>query len=422
MSESNSEIMIKCQNCGKSFQTIYHLENHKTLCEKSKSDYRVQCTLCQGKYMELTHHLSKSHPEEYKCNKNVNNFLVYKLKCKFCDSMCCSAQSLRGHINNVHIKTTITCEICGAKMAKSNLYSHTYNFHRDASEYYKEEYTCSVCNINLKNEITYKKHINCDEHKKLVLLKAMIKAKDEIKSQNKSKDSVSNVSNSESVAKLTLTCNICVSDGKKVFYYKNEKSLSTHIKRHNVVKYKCNYVDNDGVQCNRSFTRNEHVKRHIKEFHEKKGIYKCTKCNMMLLERNKKRHDDEVCMKIGTLNSYPGVSKGERIVNKYLITHNIDYTREYTNHNLKSKSGCDLQYDFYIHHTNSIIEYHGLQHYNGMFFPKGSSTPIVKEYNDDIKERYAREHYNDYFVIDCRKYKTENDIFDLLDKYFGLVE
>ena len=62
---------------------------------------------------------------------------------------------------------------------------------------------------------------------------------------------------------------------------------------------------------------------------------------------------------------------------------------------------CDkYKYDFYLPRINTIIEVHGIQHYE----ENRSSLYCYNASNDEIKEKLAKENgISNYIVIDCRK-------------------
>ena len=74
-------------------------------------------------------------------------------------------------------------------------------------------------------------------------------------------------------------------------------------------------------------------------------------------------------------------------------------------------------YDFYIIDNNTIVEAHGLQHYEEVKFSKlGGRTLKEEQENDKLKEKIAKENgIKHYIVIDCRKSELEwikNSIMD----------
>ena len=93
------------------------------------------------------------------------------------------------------------------------------------------------------------------------------------------------------------------------------------------------------------------------------------------------------------------------------------------------------KYDFYIKDKNTIIEMHGIQHYEEMNFSKyGARTLKEEQENDKLKEKLAKENgIKNYIIIDCRKsnynYITKNvlnsklkNIIDLDNLDFTLLK
>lgn len=110
-----------------------------------------------------------------------------------------------------------------------------------------------------------------------------------------------------------------------------------------------------------------------------------------------------------TNNSY---SNGEIIISNYLKSNNIDFIKEYTNHDLKIKN--KLRYNFYIPSKNAIIEFHGMQHYEFIKYfhnnMEGFKKQVIKDF---LKENYAKENGFKYIVI---KYTDINKVNEILNK------
>lgn len=102
------------------------------------------------------------------------------------------------------------------------------------------------------------------------------------------------------------------------------------------------------------------------------------------------------------------VSFGEAYVGCLLNILGIDYKREVSTRTLKWASG--KRYDFYIESFNTIIETHGIQHYEEMRFKEHKRRRTLKEEqeNDRIKEALAKKNgIKHYIVIDCRESTVE---------------
>lgn len=108
-------------------------------------------------------------------------------------------------------------------------------------------------------------------------------------------------------------------------------------------------------------------------------------------------------------NSY---SYGEVVVSNYLKQNNIEFIKEYINHDLKNIN--KLRYDFYIPSKNIIIEFHGIQHYEFVkYFHKNPEEFKNRMLRDAMKENYAKENGFKYIVI---KYTDINKVEEILNK------
>lgn len=108
-------------------------------------------------------------------------------------------------------------------------------------------------------------------------------------------------------------------------------------------------------------------------------------------------------------NSY---SYGEIVVSNYLKQNNMEFIKEYINHDLKKIN--KLRYDFYIPSKNTIIEFHGIQHYEFVkYFHKNIEEFKNRILRDAMKENYAKENGFKYIVI---KYTDINKVDEILNK------
>lgn len=84
-------------------------------------------------------------------------------------------------------------------------------------------------------------------------------------------------------------------------------------------------------------------------------------------------------------------SKGERLIESFLIEHNIRYTKQKSFSDLWGKTKrAKLRYDFFIDELNLLIEYDGQQHFEDVsVFSEGLSA-IQKR--DNVKTQYARDN------------------------------
>ncbi len=125
--------------------------------------------------------------------------------------------------------------------------------------------------------------------------------------------------------------------------------------------------------------------------------WKCPDCNTII--KNKR---------INSISTYglscpkcsDGVSYPEKFIFNILEQLSIEFERQY-----KFKWSKNKKYDFYIPSLSSIIETHGLQHYEHT--GRGRSLQEEQE-NDKLKEQLAKENgIEHYIVIDCRESDLE---------------
>jgi protein-arginine kinase activator protein McsA len=125
---------------------------------------------------------------------------------------------------------------------------------------------------------------------------------------------------------------------------------------------------------------------------------------------------DIICLKHGTFEQTPNShlagagcprckgSHGEREVRMCLDSHGIEYTEQYKFKDCVLKS--HLPFDFYIPHINTVIEYHGIQHYEYIeFFHKNHNGFLYQLERDRIKRTYCSNNNIDYVAI---RYNCDN--------------
>lgn len=89
-------------------------------------------------------------------------------------------------------------------------------------------------------------------------------------------------------------------------------------------------------------------------------------------------------------------SKGEEYIEKFLISYDIKFDKQYTFNDCVSDSGTKLRYDFVIfdrdNNIKSIIEYDGQQHYYPVEHWGGEESLINNQIRDGIKNEYCKSH------------------------------
>ena len=92
-------------------------------------------------------------------------------------------------------------------------------------------------------------------------------------------------------------------------------------------------------------------------------------------------------------------SKGELAIASILKNYNIEFQREYRFHN-QPKEIQKCRYDFYIPQSNTIIEYHGRQHYKfNDYFHKTIDRYLESWHRDILKKEYLEKINVNYIEI-----------------------
>lgn len=90
----------------------------------------------------------------------------------------------------------------------------------------------------------------------------------------------------------------------------------------------------------------------------------------------------------GTRCPFCKESKGERIIEKYLIKNNIKYVRQHRFDDCKYER--KLPFDFYIPSLNTLIEYDGELHYKSVDYFGGDDHYNKTLIRDKIKDSYCK--------------------------------
>ena len=282
-SSSNTAGMEQCPACGKHFESEYHLEIHRFQAHVDATHACLLCFRATGKQKLVSHiirHLgSKLHHDDYKAaqtSKTVESLYntIESCDCRFCDATIRDKQSLIQHITNRHIIVEMICDVkgCGQRIqgGKAAMNLHKQNLHRDASEYYKQEWLCDPCQQNCKNKISYEKHLNTKSHKATV---------EKLSSENPdtsvilpcTQDGCSFQTAYESLFKAHLYdqhgvgVKCAVQDCKKPFHT-NQANLTRHM---NEVHGGTARISCTVSGCDESFTRKDSLKRHLRDIHGK---------------------------------------------------------------------------------------------------------------------------------------------------------
>ena len=108
-------------------------------------------------------------------------------------------------------------------------------------------------------------------------------------------------------------------------------------------------------------------------------------------------------------------SKGENIIEEYLLSNKIKYIKEKSFSKCLSKKGNKLRFDFYLPNYNTLIEYDGIQHFKPVEYFGGVEYLKEVNINDNIKNIFCENNnielyrisYNQKLNQKLNKIKTE---------------
>lgn len=110
-------------------------------------------------------------------------------------------------------------------------------------------------------------------------------------------------------------------------------------------------------------------------------------------------------------------SKGEYRISNYLLSRGIIFEMEKTFTDLRTKNNGTPRFDFYLPQTDTIIEFHGSQHFEPHWdYEKGVNILLSLRRtmrNDKIKEEYCI--MNNIRLIKINYYEMRN-IEGILDE------
>jgi hypothetical protein len=148
----------------------------------------------------------------------------------------------------------------------------------------------------------------------------------------------------------------------------------------------------------------------------KKYYFKCSDCGN--ISKNKKILDNVVKRRFSCEICSDGISIPNKFMANILKQLNEDFIAELSSKKFSDKNY--FYYDFYLPRINSIIEINGIQHYENS---ARGRTLEQEQMNDLFKYKCAKNHINNYIIIDCRystlEWLKENIIKELND-YFDL--
>lgn len=411
-----------CEICHEEFENEYKMEIHNIRQHKNKAN---KCKICNKSFNSIVYHLKKQHPEEYK-NTDTKELVEINpdLYCKFCNTGFTMAHYLYGHITSIHEKEIVVCDICNKSMKVAALYDHKRNFHKEPEEYY--QYKCETCKQKFKHKHTYERHLKKDSHKILEKktdidyseidkkVEEIKKEKRGIKETNKSFKCGS--CEKSFITKASLYTHEKFVHSSKIFEckfcdktFKTKHSCNRHNNSvHSEPKFECKI-------CKQKFNRKDKLKRHIESVHNKETI-ECETCKTKMTKRNYYENHIKLCLINSVLHNYPGTSKWERMVSKYLMDNDINFESQCSFEDLK-RVKC-LAYDFYIEEKSILIEINGKQHYEPTNFRDAETRLLGVQESDKLKKNYADNNDIKLIVIDTREYNTFDKIESFLENRF----
>ncbi len=98
-----------------------------------------------------------------------------------------------------------------------------------------------------------------------------------------------------------------------------------------------------------------------------------------------------------------------------MTENNIEFVREKTFNECKSKKNRKLRFDFWLPDYNTCIEFDGPQHYNATSYYGLESFKTI-QINDKIKNEYCIKNNIQLIRIKYEQHKQEEKIINILKK------
>jgi hypothetical protein len=103
-------------------------------------------------------------------------------------------------------------------------------------------------------------------------------------------------------------------------------------------------------------------------------------------------------------------SKGELMIEKFLIEKNIKYVFQKTFDDCINENNRKMKFDFYLPSQNILIEYDGKQHFEPIKYFGGRKAFIIRQQYDKIKNDYAEINKIKLIRISYHDYNNINNI------------
>lgn len=138
----------------------------------------------------------------------------------------------------------------------------------------------------------------------------------------------------------------------------------------------------------------------------------CTKCNQIYYQRADVHYHQSKGCKFCEIRSLNG------IIAKLLLENNIIFETEKTFSDLKGINNKSYRYDFYLPIQNTVIEIHGIQHYeHTYFFQKDIDDFYSLHIRDRKKHVYAINNNINYIEIAYTGINKYNEILSAITTY-----
>ncbi len=174
-----------------------------------------------------------------------------------------------------------------------------------------------------------------------------------------------------------------------------------------------NYVPQDTVPQSKMLYHHKHIHQYVTNREDlfnyrhtslKKISTTCPKCNKVTKIRVVDLLMDNYLCSCSKQKS----SFGERVTQAYLDILGVEYEKEYMFKGLGLK-----RFDFYLPEFNTVVEVHGMQHYQEV---TGYMSHEVTKESDIEKRQYCKDYNITYVEIDARK-STFKHVIGSLNQY-----
>ncbi|KAF8383165.1 hypothetical protein PRIPAC_72307, partial [Pristionchus pacificus] len=278
LEDEDAKKPFKCEECGRGFSRFQRFQFH-ILTHLPDDDPRkkmFECNVCGKKlngpgqlkvHMEL--HLDDNDPVQAERKR--------RFQCDQCGMRFRCAANLRNHGKNVHgelnAREVFECLECGKKYKKiASLKAHQET-HLDASER-DDKLECDICKKIVFGRTLLKIHksTHLDDNDPV---QAAIKRQHKCKECGKTFRNASNLRHHMNIhtGNYRFKCTICTTG------FNSRGILKKHMENHEKgIEHYFNYNTKTCPYCSKKFRADNHLSKHIQQFHE--GKLKCDLCDM----------------------------------------------------------------------------------------------------------------------------------------------